>query len=68
MPAFRYNKEADHRDQKAASLIRDEADFYSGHSDQHLRNAHRYARGCSGSEADAREKAAMKEMRRRGIA
>lgn len=67
MPAFRYDKRADWRDQDAARRIRDEPDMYSQHTERHLRNALRFARGCFGSEAKAREYMIRQEMRKRGL-
>lgn len=66
MPAFRYNKAADWRDQSRADYLRKQTGLYHRHSDLHLANALRYARGCSGCEAKAREDMIRAEMQRRG--
>ena len=65
MPAFRYDKKADWRDQDAARDIRAQEDMYVNHTAAHLENALRFARGCSGCEAKAREDMIRAEMKRR---
>lgn len=61
----RYNKQAVIRDQQMADYIRTQSNLYSNHSDAHLKNALRFAKGCFGSEARAREELIKKEMRKR---
>jgi hypothetical protein len=45
MPPFSYDKEADIRDGLRADYIRTQNDYYSNHTDQHLRNALKFAKG-----------------------
>ena len=59
-----YDKQADRRDRQAASWI--ERDFdCTNYTNQHLRNALRFAQGCSGSEAVARSNKLRIEIDRR---
>lgn len=61
----RYDKQADIRDQQAADWMRKQKGFYSEHTEQHLRNALRFAKGCAGSEAKARAEMIEAELKRR---
>lgn len=61
----RYNKQADIRDQQAAAWILKDNNIYSEYTDTHLKNALRFARGCGGSESQARQKMILKELKKR---
>jgi len=67
MPPFRYNYKLEKCDQMAADAMRKDVHHYANHSDQHLRNALRFARGCSGSESKVRQEMIEVEMRKRRI-
>lgn len=67
MPPFRYNYKLEKCDQMAADAMRKDVHHYANHSDQHLRNALRFARGCSGSESKVRQEMIEAEMRKRRI-
>lgn len=65
MPHFPYNKHHNDRDRAAAEEIDASSGHYAGHSEKHLRNALRFARGCAGLEAKARARAIRAEIRSR---
>ena len=67
MPPFRYNYKLEKCDQMATDAMRKDVHHYANHSDQHLRNALRFARGCSGSESKVRQKMIEAEMKKRRI-
>lgn len=67
MPPFRYNYRLEKSDRLAAEWLRKDVNHYANHSDQHLRNALRFARGCSGSESKVRQEMIEAEMKKRRI-
>lgn len=61
----KYDKKYDRRDQESAEWFSKNSGYYSGHSDKHLQNALRFAKGCAGSEAKIRQQMIRKEISRR---